>query len=309
MPLSRYLCLVAGEPCERTAVLHPASISRLKAYAIALHIPVMMWTLTSYLIAARIFGLEPAWSLTAAIFCAALIYLVERIVLVTPKRWYVSAGRILLGCVIAVIGASAVDLVLFEREVARQLKSEQKAALEAQHDARVALRQDDERGKRTEWIAARAAASCEANGTCGSRVRSTGPIYRELARHAELLRALHTAAQAALEEAIANRISALAEWDASGDPLADAGLLARIEALHDYTRSNPAARFAWILFFSLVLLFELMVVFAKLVFGETVDDELDRIRENLSRQRAHAYLEAVTSPVAGPRRLLEEVYR
>ena len=308
MALSRYLCLIAGEPHERSAGLHPTSIRRLKAFAIAIHIPVMMWGATSYIIASRIFHLEAARALATAMFCAALIYLVERIVLVTPKKWYVTAGRLMLGCVIAVLGASTVDLVIFEREVARQMKSDRQARLEAGHDGLIASRRADEREKKAAWLAAQAAASCEANGTCGSRVRSTGPIYRELARHAAVLQAQHAEALAALDKAIAERARILAEWDAAGDPLADAGLLARIEALHQYTLANPAARVAWLLFFTLVLFFELMVVLAKLVFGHTVDDELDQIREAISHHRAHAYLEAVTSPVAGARQLLESSY-
>jgi hypothetical protein len=58
-------------------------------------------------------------------------------------------------------------------------------------------------------------------------------------------------------------------------------------------------------FFFLVLAMELMVVFVKLVFGETVDDRLDRIREELSRHKAESYLEAMTSPLAGARMLLD----
>ncbi len=58
------------------------------------------------------------------------------------------------------------------------------------------------------------------------------------------------------------------------------------------------------MFLSLVLFFELMVVIAKLVFGETVDDELDRIRESISQEKARAYKEAITSPVFGAREMV-----
>jgi len=54
-----------------------------------------------------------------------------------------------------------------------------------------------------------------------------------------------------------------------------------------------------------VLCMELMAVFAKLVFGETVDDHLVRIREELSHHRARSYLEATTSPLAGAQSLLQ----
>jgi hypothetical protein len=96
-------------------------------------------------------------------------------------------------------------------------------------------------------------------------------------------------------------------WRNSPQALDEAGLLSRLEALHAYTVANPTALAAWCLFFVLVLSMELMVVFAKLVFTETVDDELDRIREQLSRHKAQSYLDAMTSPVAGAQRWLESV--
>lgn len=85
-------------------------------------------------------------------------------------------------------------------------------------------------------------------------------------------------------------------------------MLARVQALHEYTTHNTVALVAWVLFFTLVLFLELMVVLSKLVFGDTVDDELDSIRERISQQRAQDYLEAVTSPVAGARALIAASY-
>jgi hypothetical protein len=51
-----------------------------------------------------------------------------------------------------------------------------------------------------------------------------------------------------------------------------------------------------------------MVVLSKLVFGETVDDELDRIREHISQQKARDYMQAVTSPVADARKMIAANY-
>ncbi len=85
-------------------------------------------------------------------------------------------------------------------------------------------------------------------------------------------------------------------------------MLARVEALHEYTQNNTAAFVAWILFFALVLFFELMVAFSKLVFGDTVDDELDRIGEHISQQKARDYMHAMTSPVMDARKLIDASY-
>jgi hypothetical protein len=78
--------------------------------------------------------------------------------------------------------------------------------------------------------------------------------------------------------------------------------------LHAYTSENTIALVAWLVFLTLVLFLELMVVFSKLVFAETVDDELDAIREQISQRKARDYQEAVTSPLASAQNLVQASY-
>ena len=305
MIISKYLCLVVGEQPERVARLHDSTQRRMKAFAIALHIPVTLWAVTGYVIASRVFHQGMQESLGTAAFCAGLIYLVERLVLATPKAWFVNTGRFFIGLVISVLGASAVDLVIFEREVALQLREAGQSRITAESDRALAQQRDLIEQKKTDWMTAQAAANCEANGSCGSRVRSVGPIYQALTEQAKLLRQDYEGAQARLEALAAEHQSALTAWRDSPKALDEAGLLSRVEALHHYMMNNSAAMVAWLLFFTLVLFMELMVVFAKLVFGETVDDRIDRIRDQLSHHKAVSYLEAMTSPLASARGLLE----
>jgi hypothetical protein len=266
---------------------------------------VVLWAVTGFVIASRTFNLGTSESAGIAAFCAGLIYLLERLVLATPKAWFVNAGRLIIGLVIAVLGASAVDLVIFEREVALQLRESGQARITADYDRAIEQQQALLSQKKADWMTAQAAANCEANGTCGSRVRSVGPVYQKLAEQAQLLRQDYDQAQSRMEALTEERQVALQAWRDSPRALEEAGLLSRVEALHHYTIHNTAALVAWLLFFVLVLSMELMVVFVKLVFGETVDDRLERIREQLSRHKAESYLEAMTSPLAGARGLLE----
>ena len=302
--ICNYLCHVVGEQPARAARMHPSTVARTKAFAIAIHVPVLLWAVTGYVIASQIFRLQPSHSVAVAAFCAGLIYLVERLVLAAPKAWYVNLSRVLLGVVISVLGASTVDLVIFDREISRQLTLAGEARIEAEYEKASDMQLRAVAQKKADWLRTQEAANCEANGTCGSKLRSVGPVYRELARQAEVLRADYMAAQGQLQELAAQKAKALANWRSVPRAMDQAGLLARMEALHQYTLGNTVAFVAWLLFFALVLFLELMVVLSKLMFGDTVDDELDRIREHISQQRARAYMEAVTSPVADARQLL-----
>lgn len=307
MKISSYLCYVIGESSKNASRYHSSTIRRMKAFAIAIHIPVVMWALTSYVIATQIFHLEMGISVAVAIFCAGLIYFVERLVLITPKGWLVTLGRLMLGVVIALLGASTVDLVVFDREISQQLNDAAKARIETGYSTRIASQQQALDKRKAEWLQAKADATCEANGTCGSKVRSVGPIYRELSRHAEALRTEYVTAQEKLDQITTERSKELEAWSPD-KAVEEAGLLNRLQALHNYTTSNPWAMVAWGLFFGLVLIFELMVVLSKVVFKDTVDDELERVREEITRHKANAYKEAITSPVASAKLLLEAVH-
>jgi len=305
MSSCNYLCHIVGEPIERARRHHPSTQKRMKAFAIAIHIPVILWAVTGYMIASRVFRLDATNAAALAAFCAGLIYLVERLVLSAPKAWHVNMGRVAIGIVIAVLGASTIDLVIFDREVEHQLRQAGLAKLKQEYETAIANQSQVVSRTRADWLKAQEDANCEANGTCGSKIRSTGPVYRQLARQAELLRTDHAAAQSRLDELTKEKTTALAEWGSSATAVGRAGLLTRIEALHQYTMENKTAFIAWLLFFLLLLFFELIVVFVKLVFGETVDDKIDIIREQISHQKAADYMEAMTSPLGAARKLVE----
>ena len=235
-----------------------------------------------------------------------MIYLIERIVLATPKNWYVNALRLLIGVVIAVLGASTVDLVIFDKEVSYQLNKTEEVRINNDYNKQINQQTQTLLTKKDDWLKAQSAANCEANGECGSKTKKLGPIYKALKNQADLLQADYAKAQSQLEilkEAKEHKLDS-----AHKNIIGESGLLARIEALHNYTMENKAALVGWSLFFALILFFELMVVLAKLVFGETVDDHIEKVREDLTRNKVKTYQEAVNSPLYGASNLIQSAY-
>lgn len=301
--ISNYMFHVVGENPDRLTKWHRSTIDRTKAFAIAIHIPVLLWALSGYAIASTIFNLGNVSSIGVAVFSALLIYMIERIVLATPKKWYVNVVRLLIGIVIAILGASTVDLIIFDKEVTYQLRKAEEQRIGSDYEKQIADQSQVVLTKKADWLKAQKAANCEADGECGSRSKNIGPIYKALKNQADLLRGDYSKAQENLETLHQEKASKLAA--AHNNIIGESGLLARIEALHQYTMENKAALVGWSLFFALILFFELMVVLAKLVFGETVDDQIEAMREELSKNKAMSYLEAVTSPLYNARQLLE----
>lgn len=159
--------------------------------------------------------------------------------------------------------------------------------------------------KKEAWLAAQDRANCEANGTCGSGKPSIGPIYRELARQADVLHQEYLDAEAALsplQEEMTGKIRA-----SHAAAHRESGILARMEALMEYLHDKPHAQAFWAALFTLVLVLELIVVFAKSAFRqETVDDHIRRVREQVGILRADNYIEVMVNPVARAEGLLTQ---
>lgn len=308
MSLSRYSCAVLGEDWAKIANLRPATVRRMRAWCISLHIPVSLWAGSSYLVAREVFGVSTGAALGAALSAAALIYSLERIILASPKSSVMATVRLLIGLLTAVLGASAVDLVVFDKEISRQLYDKRMAELGQKQAAERARLHADAEAARRRWETAHDQAQCEGNGTCGSRVRSAGPLYNGLLRHAEQLRLDYEKAATRIELAEAE-FARQRKAVSPGAVMGDAGMLMRVQALHDYLLHTRLAAGLWAVFFLFVLLLELSVVLAKFAFGETADDVIDRCREAAARHRATGYLDAITSPVAFAHRAVEATYR
>lgn len=303
MSLYSYLSTIVGVDSGRQ--LHHTTRRRVTAFGLAIHIPVIVWALTGFVIANQLFEQSQGLSGIAALSCGVLIYFVERLVLESPSSWQVNTFRFVLGVAVSILGATAVDLVLFDREVTQQLKAAGAERIRMEFDGQIDKAEQAQAEKKRDWLAAQQAAKCEANGTCGSRIVSVGPVYRELVRQAETLRTDYAETTAALQELRAQKVKALSDWEASDTATKEAGLLARIKALHAYLNDDVVAMAAWGLFFALMVALELMVVVAKWAFGNTVDDEIDAIKELLSLHRVKSYRDAVTSPAYAANRLIE----
>lgn len=306
MNSTKYLFHVVGEDPNKITKWHKETIDRTKAFGIAIHIPVLLWAITGYVISTTIFNLSPTLSAVVASFCSGLIYLIERIVLATPKKWYVNFVRVLIGVIIAILGASTVDLVIFDKEVTQELRKTEEAKISGNYEVQLTKQFQLVQQKKNEWFAAQEAANCEANGKCGSGSKNLGPIYRALKEQADGLHNDYAKAQADYETLQRERSGKLDT--AHNNIVGESGLLARIQSLHQYIEENNAALVAYFLFFALILFFELMVVIAKLVFGETADDEIERRKAEIARHKAMTYQELVTSPLLPVMRSVDEAY-
>ncbi|WBY01528.1 DUF4407 domain-containing protein [Ramlibacter tataouinensis] len=297
---------IAGADPRSIRQLHRSTCERTIAFGLAIHLPVALWAISAYLLARQVFDIDQVQAFAVAVGCAGLVYLVERLVIAAPRSFWVNAARMMLGIIMAVLGASIVDLVIFEKEIVQELKDSRAADIEKTLNPQLEhLREEVER-KEVLWREAVRNAACEANGSCGSGRRGRGPIVDLLEENAERFRQDLVAAQQNLRAIEANKRAGLAS---AGDVARkESGILGRFEAFHSYAMQNPLVQIAWGLFFLLVLAMELMVVFVKFVFPPTVDDALEEVREYVAARQAADYRDAMTSPVRAAADLVKTTY-
>ena len=308
MSISAYLCYVIGERPEELRTLSKSSIHRAKAFAIALHVPVLLWATFGYLIAHNLFKMGLPASLLVSALCASIVYALERLVIATPRSGWMRLARIFIGLITALLGTLMVDLVLFDREIVEQLGRAGEVRIAQEYATRRVAATAVANGRDKEWLAAEQRAECEANGTCGSGVRSTGPVYMELKRHADVLHQEYVDATVQLEALAQEESRAIATWRANGHPSDSAGLLARSQALHEVLADNKEARIWWFVMFLFVAMLEMVVVIAKMVFPPTVDDKRTEAKEAYDITRIEQILTTATGTDGEAHSMLWSLY-
>lgn len=301
-----YVLAASGMSAEQLACCHSSTRRRAFAYALGLLIPMVSWAASSYIIASQLFMLDAGPSMLVSLLCTVVVYCVERLIMLSPDKWYVVVCRLFIAAVAAILVASAIDICLFAREIAGQIRADATTALvqrqyAARHEQELLVVQ-----RKKGWEVAVARQNCEADGSCGSVRRSLGPIWRELDRQTKQFRVDYDKEVRRLEQMKVEQAAAIEALANSESVVREAGLLARIEALHSYNEKHEAARKTYLLLFLLIVALEGVVVLVKVAFGSTVDDCIEDGREALARGQLSGYLKRTLEPEGQALALIEQ---
>lgn len=290
---------------QRRARKHPTTIKRRWAFTLAILIPIGLWSMSGFMISRTVFELDAWSSAWVSIACGLTISIVEGIVILSPKSPKVTAARMVIGLVMAALGAATVDLVIFDREVTAQLIENAKTRVGVDYDNRIRQQQEEVRLNKADWDRKLASASCEGDGTCGSRQRNLGPRYMALKKEADDAKSAYRQAGEGLLKLKEMREAAIGQISEHSKEVKSAGLIDRLTALHQRIFNSAPAMVVFSLFLILILALELMVLSVKLVFGETIDDKKEEIMATLEESRVKDYLAALTSSSRHPKYLFD----
>ncbi|MBK9290679.1 MAG: DUF4407 domain-containing protein [Bacteroidetes bacterium] len=300
---NRISSFITGADYQRLRLESGWSLQKVSLLGMIVLLPTLIWGLSTYFLVHHVLGGSLKTGLFAALVASVVVFILERSIVMSEtdskrsERW-IKTFRWILGFVVALLGAFAIDSVVFDHDIRLQLdRMKQHEAHEArlvaataQSDALELLQQRTETA-RVEWMKALDVARREAEGTSGSGIKGVHSITRlkmQIAEQLEqdYLRALgeYTQAKSLTEKAMHEKEElALARFD-------NPGLLLRIEALHQLVFENRFALVAYLMFFLLMFIIEIMPVTLKFNLPESSYDYTSRLEDQMRRRNLNTML-------------------
>ncbi|MBA3286210.1 MAG: DUF4407 domain-containing protein [Nitrosopumilus sp.] len=99
----------------------PKSKQKVALMANALLLPVIIWAINGYLLTKQVLEASQGIAIFTGFICAFVIFLVERIIIMSNSNKGMKQLRILLGICVALLGAMALDEVIFKNDIDHQI--------------------------------------------------------------------------------------------------------------------------------------------------------------------------------------------
>jgi len=295
----KYYSILIGENPRYTALFQPASKRKIALYANCLMIPVILWFINSYLLVTHVLQGNILVAVITGLIAAFIIFLIERAIIMSngsrPIFWF----RIVLGFIVASLGSISFDEVIFKQDIdnkiAQYKKTEADRAahrVEAEYQNQIAIQQLVVNQKAADWKKSLQDAKDEADGTGGSRQKLVGKIT--------LLKMNVAGKQEADYNAENNKLVALKSNMDSSKVLAKAkaeadfngnALLLRIRAMFDLLGEDGFMLTIYILFTAFLFCVEFLVVLIKIGSKNSVDEDIEKARDTLLRDKTKKILE------------------
>jgi len=294
----KFYSIIIGENPNYIATFQPGSKRKIALYANCLLVPVILWFINGYLLVRNVLEGSFFIALLTAIIAAFIIFLIERAIVMSNGSKSIFWFRITLGLVIASLGSISLDEVIFKHDIDNQItqyKVDQinraSKKVESEYHKQIALQQAIVNQKDSEWKQSLKDAKSDADGTGGSKQRGVGKIvalkmdvankqesdYQKENSKLEFLKS-------SLEEAKINA-TRKAESDFNGN-----ALLLRIRAMFDLISNDKFMLGVYVLFTLFLFCLEFLVVLIKVGSKPSIDEDLEKAREQLLRVKTQKTL-------------------
>ena len=295
----KYYSLIIGENPEYTKSFQPASKRKVALYANCMMIPVILWFISTFLLVRHVLEGNMLSAILAATIAGFIIFLIERAIIMSSGNKLIFTFRILLGLIIASLGSISMDEVIFKHDIDNQLavykqneinnavkKINEEFAVQVENQKSIVAQRAEE------WKQALKDAMSEADGTGGSRQKQVGKIALLKMSVASTLENEYKSEKLKLSalqsnlEAERSQAKLKAESEFNGN-----ALLIRIRAMFDLIAQDKFMMVVYILFTLFLFCLEFLVVLIKAGTKNSIDEDLEKAREDLLRAKTQMTLD------------------
>lgn len=296
----KFFTSLLGEDFEILKTETPQSKKKILLMGSILFVPVTMWFFQGYFLSSIILGQGVLLSALVGIICAALIFIIERSIIMIPSasRW-VKLLRYSIGFIIAAIGSIILDEVLFHNDINNHMANYQEVKLQQdlepidnEYELPLERRRLKMENLKSAWDVSLRDATSEADGTSGSGNTGVGKIALMKLEAANKKEAAYEQAKAEYDTMFADYTKKRSEAEKRINEAFDSNsLLTRLKVLFNFIATDIAMLLVWLLFTGLLFLMEFMVVIVKSSYPETSYEVRVKSQELLHKNRYEKILQ------------------
>lgn len=289
----KIFCLITGDDYNLVRVETPASRKKISALATVILIPVATWFVIGFAIGTTILKLPMSTSFCIGIGTASIIFIIERVIIMSGTNKWLVGLRIFMGLLIAILGSVFIDEVIFEKDIEQQVFMDRKELIEveqgriySEYDASITEAKTRTADTYHQWFQALEEAKQESDGSGGSGVRGIHSIAKLKLNISKQLEANYSAAKSELS-ALETKLEAdLAATHLSMiQNITGNSMLFRIKSLFRLVLSDNWVLAIYCMFTILLFILEFIVIIMKHALAETNYERRVAAMETVGKRR------------------------
>lgn len=294
----KFWSFLIGKDWEVVKFYRSSSQDKVKLFGSIILIPVILWAANGYLMSREIFESGVISSLLVGVVLGFIIYLIERSILLAESNPVINRLRILLGVIVAVLGSLTMDEVIFKNDIDQMM-----------YISKIEDR-DQETSKCDRLLQQRDSVNIQVNASKELYDKSVETYNNE--RYGKTItgkvgygsEAKRNEREMLVREKDWQRLVQISdelnsEWKDciksavkdNRENFNDKGLLMRMKALFKLILSDWVSFTVFFLYFSLVLIMELLVIIMKKFVPTSPDEELEKIGDKLFVSKFRKWLQ------------------
>lgn len=269
--VNKILINFVGEDQKVFSQQSPISKKKILSQSSLLLIPSILWFLIGCCISSIYFQSSTGISLTVGLFCALIVFIIDRSILISQVNWKIGIIRFFLAILMALLGGELLNLYLFKNDIS-QFQLEQEVS-----------------EIKNNYLLLESNYNDELNGKSNSSGESGfGPVAKQKKKLMEIKRVKLNEKEFQLES-----------MKTTGEVVyVERGLLNDTSTLLNLFKKKPFSLVLYVMFSIILLLLELLVVLNKFWSSETAYEKAQKVYEDIKKMELDLLQKKITSQIA-----------